>query len=103
MKANKIINIILTCVYIPLSIFCFLCYMGITGIIDETNTVVILLTNIFCYIGLFMPVIALLSLLLGNHLHKNHHIKWSYFIRFMPVYLFVLMIVLDSLIMMMRC
>lgn len=92
---NSIINIILTCLYIPLSLFCSLCYMATDGLIDESNVTIIVLTNIFCYIGLFMFVFAILSIVLSHVFYKKNLVKLSYFIRFIPIYLFVIMIILD--------
>ncbi len=76
--------------------------MGITGIIDETNMTVIVLTNIGCYIGLFMPAIAVLSIVVSKYLYKHNYIKLSYIIRFIPIYLFVIMIILAEIATMIR-
>ncbi len=102
MDKNKVLNRILACLYVPLSTFCFMCYMGIVGIIDETNIAVIVLTNVICYIGLFMPVIVILSIVFSEYLYKRNYIKMSYIIRFIPIYLFVIMIILEKITTMIR-
>ena len=46
-KTHKILNTIIYVLYIPLSFFGFMCGMATDGLIDETNNIIIILTNIF--------------------------------------------------------
>lgn len=46
-KTYRILNTILYVLYIPLSFFGFMCGMATDGLIDETNNIIIVLTNIF--------------------------------------------------------
>lgn len=86
------------CLYIPLSVFGFLCYMGTDGLIDESNAVVIALTNLVCYIGLFMFAFVILSMVLSHVFYKKKRVRLSYVVRCIPIYLVVVMIALDGII-----
>ncbi len=44
-KAQKILNTIIYVLYIPLSFFGFMCGMATDGLIDETNNIIIILTQ----------------------------------------------------------
>ena len=99
-KAQKILNTIIFMLYIPLSFFGFMCGMATDGLIDETNKVVITLTNIFAYTGLFMPIICLTCYLVSRRIAENKLL--SLFIKFTPFLVLILMIMLDFIVMNIR-
>ena len=99
-KTYKILNTILYVLYIPLSFFGFMCGMATDGLIDETNEVVLTLTNIFAYTGLFMPIICLTCYLVSRRITENKVL--GYVIKFIPIIVLVLMIILDFLVMYIR-
>ena len=99
-KTYKILNTILYVLYIPLSFFGFMCGMATDGLIDETNKVVITLTYIFAYIGLFMPIICLTCYLVSRRITENKVL--GYVIKFIPIIVLVLMIILDFIVMYIR-
>ena len=98
-KAHKILNTIIYVLYIPLSFFGFMCGMATDGLIDETNKVVITLTNIFAYTGLFMPIICLTCYLVSR-IAENKLL--SLFIKFTPFLVLILMIILEFIVMNIR-
>lgn len=90
---KKVLNTILYVLYIPLSFFGFMCGMATDGLIDETSNVIIILTNIFAYAGLFMPVICFICYWFSKKIMKNKLL--SLVIKLIPFFLLILMIILD--------
>ena len=99
-KAPKVLNTIIYMLYIPLSFFGFMCGMATDGLIDETNKVVIALTNIIAYTGLFMPIICLTCYLVPRGVAENKLL--SLVIKFIPFLVLILMIILDFIVMNIR-
>ncbi len=99
-KTHKILNTILYVLYIPLSFFGFMCGMATDGLIDETNNIIIILTNIFAYMGLFMPVICFVCYLVSKKTAENKSL--SIVIKLIPILLLILMIILDFIVMYIR-
>ena len=98
MKRDKILKIILIILYIPISLYGFLSYMGMTGIIGETNITIIILTNIACYMGLFMPIIVITSLLVAKWLYNRKNTKQSIVVSFFPLIVILLIVLLSCLV-----
>ena len=99
-KTHKILNTIIYVLYIPLSFFGFMCGMATDGLIDETNKVVIALTNILAYTGLFTPIMCLTCYLFSRRVAENKLL--SLVIKFIPFLVLVLMIILDFIVMNIR-
>ena len=99
-KAQKILNTIIYVLYIPLSFFGLMCGMATDGLIDETNKVVIVLTNIFAYAGLFMPIICLVCYFVSKKITENKSL--SMVIKLIPFFILILMIILDFVVMNIR-
>ena len=99
-KAPKVLNTIIYMLYIPLSFFGFMCGMATDGLIDETNKVVIALTNIIAYTGLFMPIMCLTCYLVSRGVVENKLL--SLVIKFIPFLVLILMIILDFIVMNIR-
>lgn len=96
---NLIVNIVLGIVYAPVTLFSFLFLMGTEATIGETNPVLIAWTYIFSYTGFFMFLICPASILLGYLLYKKDRLIWSYIIRFLPVILLGLALIIDPIVM----
>ncbi len=99
-KPQKILNTVLYVLYIPLSFFGFMCGMATDRLINETDNVIIILTNIFAYTGLFMPVICFVCHLVSKKITKYKAI--SVIIKLIPFFVLILMIILDFTIMYIR-
>lgn len=99
-KMKKILNTILYVLYIPLSFFGFMCGMATDGLINETNDIIIVLTNIFAYTGLFMPVICFVCYLGSKRMAENKSL--SFIIKLIPILVLILMIILDFIAMYIR-
>ena len=99
-KAHKILNTIIYALYIPLSFFGFMCGMATDGLIDETNNIIIILTNTFAYMGLFMPIICLVCYFIAKKMTENKLL--SIVIKLIPFLILILMIILDFVVMNIR-
>ena len=99
-KMPKILNTILYVLYIPLSFFGFMCGMATDGLIDETNNIIIILTNTFAYMGLFMPIICLVCYFIAKKMTENKLL--SIVIKLIPFLILILMIILDFVVMNIR-
>ena len=99
-KTHKILNTIIYVLYIPLSFFGFMCGMATDGLIDETNNLIIAFSNIFAYMGLFMPIICLLCYFVSKKITENKSL--SIVIKLIPFFVLILMIILDFVVMNIR-
>ena len=99
-KAHKILNTIIYVLYIPLSFFGFMCGMATDGLIDKTNNLIITFTNIFAYMGLFMPILCLVCYFVSKKITENKSL--SIVIKLIPFFVLVLMIILDFIVMNIR-
>lgn len=99
-KMPKILNTILYVLYIPLSFIGFMCGMATDGLIDETNNIIIILTNTFAYMGLFMPIICLVCYFIAKKMTENKLL--SIVIKLIPFLILILMIILDFVVMNIR-
>ena len=99
-KAHKILNTIIYVLYIPLSFFGFMCGMATDGLIDETNNLIITFTNIFAYMGLFMPILCLVCYFVSKKITENKSL--SIVIKLIPFFVLSLMIILDFVVMNIR-
>ena len=99
-KAQKILNTIIYVLYIPLSLFGFMCGMATDGLIDETNSLIITFTNIFAYMGLFMPIICLVCYFVSKKIKENKAL--NVVVKLIPIIVLILMIILDFIVMNIR-
>ena len=99
-KTHRILNTIIYVLYIPLSFFGFMCGMATDGLIDEMNNLIITFTNIFAYVGLFMPIICLVCYFVSKKITENKSL--SIVIKLIPFFVLILMIILDFVVMNIR-
>ena len=95
---NKRINTILTCLYIPLSIFEFFFLMGTDALLVETDPLIRAWITICSYLGFFTFAICAGSMLSAHILYQKNHIRLSYFVRCIPIILITLMLLIDCII-----
>ena len=74
--------------------------MATDGLIDETNNLIITFTNIFAYMGLFMPILCLVCYFVSKKITENESL--SIVIKLIPFFVLSLMIILDFVVMNIR-
>jgi len=99
-KTHKVLNTLIDVLYIPLSFFGIMCGMATDGLIDETNRFIITLTNVLAYMGLLLPIICLVCYFVSKKITGNKSL--GIVIKFIPFFIFVLMILFDFVIMKIR-
>ena len=87
-KITIILNVILSILYIPFSLFSWLLAMASESTFVVTNKTYILLINVFCYITLTIPFICILSILLSFIFRKQQKSVLSFVIQFLPIMVF---------------
>lgn len=91
---HRILNIILAIFYLPFSFVCILFYMATEVVFRENNQLVILVYNVVAHVGIFMPVFAYAMLYLSHRLYNAGRNNASYVVRFLPIIVMLIAIVL---------
>lgn len=95
---NLIVNIVLSIIYLPFTLFSFLFLMGTEATIGETNQLLIVWTFIYSYASFFILANCPAYIAFGYLLYRKKAVVWSYIIRFLPFILFAIAIVIDSIV-----
>ncbi len=66
--------------------------------LEETNRLIIIWTYIYSYTGFFTFAICIGSTLFSGILYRKNHIIASYIVKVIPIYLFVLLLLIDAII-----
>lgn len=87
-RVGYVFNIVLSILYIPISLFSWLLLMASEASIDATNQTFIILINIFCWIALLIPFLCFLGIFISVRFRKKGHSVWSFIIQFLPLVIF---------------
>jgi len=93
-KKGVIFNIVLSCVYVPLSIagvFTIFFWDAPTANYSELKT---LLLDIITWFGLSIPLVSIASIFTSVITRKRGKSKFSFIIQFLPILVFIVMIIL---------
>jgi len=93
-KKGVIFNIVLSCVYVPLSIagvFTIFFWDAPTANYSELK---ILLLDIITWFGLSIPLVSIASIFTSVITRKRGKSKFSFIIQFLPILVFIVMIIL---------
>ena len=93
-KKGIVFNIVLSCIYAPLSIagvFTIFLWDAPTTNYSERK---ILLLDIITWIGLSIPLLSIASIFTSAITRKRGKRKFSFIIQFLPILVFVVMIIL---------
>lgn len=93
-KTNKILNIVLGVLHLPMSLFSWLLTMASEGTIGATNPIYITLLHIVCVVAFAVPVLCVLGLVLSVIFRKKGHALPSLVIQFVPLGIFLLNVLL---------
>lgn len=84
-RLHTILNRILTVVYIPYAVICFLLLMASETALTQTDPLMIAGGYIVAYAGLFTALTAHLCVFISAKLYRRGKRSASYVVRFIPV------------------
>ena len=93
-KKGVIFNIVLSCVYVPLSIAGVFTIFFWDAPTTNYSELKILLLNIITWIGLSIPLLSIASIFTSVITRKRGKSKFSFIIQFLPILVFIVMLVL---------
>ena len=93
-KKGVIFNIVLSCVYVPLSIGGLFTIFFWDSPTTNYSELKILLLDIITWIGLSIPLLSIASIFTSVVTRKRGKSKFSFVIQFLPMLVFVVMIIL---------
>lgn len=89
-KVGRVFNIILSVLYVPLSLFSWLLAMASEATIDATNQLFITLINVFCGITMTIPLLCVVGIMWSVLLRKKGYSVISFVVQFLPLVIFIL-------------
>ncbi|MBE7021109.1 MAG: hypothetical protein E7411_06735 [Ruminococcaceae bacterium] len=93
-KIGYVFNIILTILYIPISLFSFLLGMLSETVMDTTSQMLIRLIHISSCVAMIVPVLCFIGILFSIRCRKKGYIIWSFVLQFAPLVIFCLNFIL---------
>ena len=93
-EKGVIFNIVLSCIYVPLSIAGVFTIFFWDAPTTNYSELKILLLDIITWIGLSIPLLSIASIFTSAITRKRGKSKFSFIIQFLPILVFVVMIVL---------
>ena len=93
-KKGVILNVVLSIIYVPLSLIgIFTIFLADAPTTDYSVLKKFLLDMVVC-IGLFIPILSIASILVSAITRKRGNSKFSFIIQFLPIPVFVIMMIL---------
>lgn len=93
-KKGTIFNIVLSCIYVPLSIAGVFTIFFWDAPTTDYSELKILLLDIITWIGLSIPLLSIASIFTSVITRKRGKSKFSFIIQFLPIPVFVVMLIL---------
>ena len=93
-KKGVIFNIVLSCIYVPLSIMGFFTIFFWDAPTTNYSELKILLLYIITWIGLSIPLLSIASIFTSAITRKRGKSKFSFIIQFLPILVFIVMLIL---------
>jgi len=93
-EKGVIFNIVLSCIYVPLSIAGVFTIFFWDAPTTNYSELKILLLDIITWIGLSIPLLSIASIFTSAITRKRGKSKFSFIIQFLPILVFVVMIIL---------
>lgn len=93
-KKGVVFNIVLSCIYVPLSIAGVFTIFFWDAPTTNYSKLKILLLDIITWIGLSIPLFSIASIFTSAITRKRGKSKFSFIIQFLPILVFVVMIIL---------
>ncbi len=93
-KKGFIFNIVLSCIYVPLSIAGVFTIFFWDAPTTNYSTLKISLLNAITWIGFSIPLLSIASIFTSAITRKRGKSRFSFIIQFLPILVFVVMIIL---------
>ncbi len=93
-KKGVIFNIVLSCIYVPLSIAGVFTIFFWDAPTTNYSELKILLLNTVTYMGFSIPLLSIASIFTSVVARKKGKSKFSFIIQFLPIIVFIVMIIL---------
>ena len=93
-EKGVIFNIVLSCIYVPLSIAGVFTIFFWDAPTTNYSELKILLLDIITWIGLSIPLLSIASIFTSAITRKRGKSKFSFIIQFLPILVFIVMIIL---------
>ncbi len=87
-RVGYVLSIVLTILYIPISLVSFLLGMLSEAVMDTTNQVIIGLINFSSCVAVLVPIFCFVGILLSIRCRKKGYIVWSFVLQFFPLVIF---------------
>jgi len=89
-KVGRVFNVILSVIYIPLSLLSWFLGMASEATIGATNPLFITLINIFCVITMVNSLLFFVGIILSVILRRKGYSVPSFVVQFIPLAIFIL-------------
>ena len=87
-RVGYVLSIVLTILYIPISIFSFLLGMLSEVVMDTTNHAFEGLIDFSSCVAMLVPIFCFVGILLSIRCRKKGYIAWSCVLQFLPLVIF---------------
>lgn len=95
-KIGLVLNIILSVIYVPISLFGVFSVMMADAMHMYSETVKIIL-SFMIYLGISLPIISIVSISLSVFFRKKGKSVLSFFLQFIPLFVFAIIVIVFEL------
>lgn len=95
-KIGLVLNIILSVIYVPISLFGVFSVMMADAMHMYSETVKIIL-SFMIYLGISLPIISIVSIALSVFFRKKGKSVLSFFLQFIPLFVFAIIVIVFQL------
>lgn len=95
-KIGLVLNIILSVIYVPISLFGVFSVMMADAMHMYSETVKIIL-SFMIYLGISLPIISIASIALSVFFRKKGKSVLSFFLQFIPLFVFAIIVIVFEL------
>lgn len=95
-KIGLVLNIILSVIYVPISLFGVFSVMMADAMHMYSETVKIIL-SFMIYLGISLPIISIVSIALSVFFRKKGKSVLSFFLQFIPLFVFAIIVIVFEL------
>ena len=93
-KLLYVLSIVLTILYIPISLFSFLLGMLSEVVMDTANHIIAGLIDFSSCVAMLVPMFCFIGIIFSIRCRKKGYIAWSFVLQFLPLVIFSLNLLL---------